>query len=78
MIHRTICNLVTGAPVATAGFTDNRNGDIGAWLLETVAELCECDAEDVSVVESDDGDLLAVATAEGPKPVYSIRSGILC
>jgi hypothetical protein len=70
MIHRTktIRNLTTGDVVASAGFTGN--GDAGAWIRETVAELCECDPDAVSVVEDDErGDLLAVDGI----PVYSLN-----
>lgn len=68
-LTRQIRNLTTGAVIASAGFTDNRNGDVWAWLSETVASEVGCRVEDVSVVESEDGDMLAVSGV----PVYFLN-----
>lgn len=59
LIWRTITTL-DGHQLARAGFTHD-NGDIWAWLSETVAAECGCSVEDVGIVEDPArGDLLAV------------------
>ena len=67
MIHRTIRTL-DGRPFASAGFTDNRNGDVWAWMQETVAHECGVAPNQVGLDETDDGDVL---TVDGV-PVYRI------
>ena len=69
MYHRSIRNLTTGHPIATAGFDGpNPAGDAWEWMQETVAAELECRPEQVGAIETDDGDVL---TVDGV-PVYKI------
>jgi hypothetical protein len=70
--HRTVRLLhLDGREFASAGFP-NGPGEASApwsWICETVAHELECDEDDVTCLEGDDGtDLVAV---EG-LPVYKI------
>lgn len=67
--HRTVTiTTLDGRPWASAGFSGGLPSDAWAWVAETVAAECSCSEDDVSVAESEDGDLI---TVEGV-PVYKI------
>lgn len=50
MLHRVIKTL-DGRPLFSAGFTDDRNGDVWAWVSETVAAEHEVSPDQVGMVE---------------------------
>ena len=73
MRHVSLLHL-DGRLWATAGFMPGDPGAPWAWIQETIAAECECNEDDVTVLETDDGDLV---TADGI-PVATVAFGIRC
>ena len=72
MRHVTLLRL-DGRTWATAGFLPGDPGAPWAWIQETIAHECECNEDDVTVLETeDDGDLI---TADGI-PVARVAFGL--
>lgn len=61
-------DALTGAVLGSCGYSDH--GAMWDWIAGTVAGQFECRADDVSSVETDDGDRI---TAKGEVVAYTSR-----
>lgn len=66
MRHITLVRLNPAETImATAGFLPGDPGAPWAWICEVVAAECECNEEDVHVLEDETGDVGDLITADG-------------
>lgn len=56
--HRCRITALDGRRIASASFTDSMNS--WPWVQEQVAAEFACEPDDVTCVETDDGDMVAV------------------
>lgn len=66
MRHVTLVRLNSLETImATAGFLPGDPGAPWAWICSVIAEECECNEEDVHVLEDETGDVGDLITADG-------------